>query len=101
MNIHDATSQYEQWLTKYTPLIQADLDTKHQQMAADAFSFLRATYYRWTQIWPEVCEDLAQAPGALSVGDLHIENFGTWRDREGRLCWGVNDFDEASILSYA
>ncbi len=27
--------------------------------------------------------------------DLHLENFGTWRDIEGRLVWGgVNDFDE-------
>ena len=31
----------------------------------------------------------------LSVGDLHVENFGTWRDSEGRLIWGINDFDEA------
>jgi hypothetical protein len=31
----------------------------------------------------------------LSINDLHIENFGTWRDGEGRLVWGVNDFDEA------
>src|SRR5262249_31869607 len=26
--------------------------------------------------------------------------FGTWRDREGRLVWGVNDFDEAASLPY-
>lgn len=25
----------------------------------------------------------------LAVGDLHIENFGTWGDSEGRLCGGV------------
>src|SRR5262249_1677420 len=25
---------------------------------------------------------------------------GTWRDREGRLVWGVNDFDEAHPLPY-
>jgi len=29
-----------------------------------------------------------------------VENFGTWRDREGRLVWGVNDFDEAFALPY-
>jgi hypothetical protein len=34
------------------------------------------------------------------VGDLHVENFGTWRDSEGRLIWGVNDFDEACEISY-
>ncbi|MDP2998048.1 MAG: DUF2252 family protein [Bryobacterales bacterium] len=34
------------------------------------------------------------------MGDLHVENFGTWRDAEGRLIWGVNDFDEAWRLPY-
>jgi hypothetical protein len=34
------------------------------------------------------------------VGDLHVENFGTWRDVEGRLIWGINDFDEAWPLPY-
>src|SRR5262249_8298340 len=34
------------------------------------------------------------------VGDLHVENFGTWRDSEGRLIWGINDFDEAARLPY-
>jgi hypothetical protein len=36
----------------------------------------------------------------LSVGDIHLENFGTWRDSEGRLVWGVNDFDEAAAIPY-
>jgi uncharacterized protein (DUF2252 family) len=40
------------------------------------------------------------APKVLSVGDLHLENFGTWRDADGRLVWGVNDFDEAAIMPY-
>jgi uncharacterized protein (DUF2252 family) len=50
------------------------------------------------QAWPEVCPDLAKAPKVLAVGDLHVENFGTWRDVEGRLVWGINDFDEAAAL---
>ena len=36
----------------------------------------------------------------LAVGDLHVENFGTWRDIEGRLVWGINDFDEVWRLPY-
>src|SRR5690349_917917 len=31
---------------------------------------------------------------------MHIENYGLWRDAEGRLVWGVNDFDEAAELPY-
>jgi hypothetical protein len=44
---------------------------------------------------------LAKTTEVLGVGDLHIQNFGTWRDSEGRLVWGVNDFDEASVCSFA
>jgi hypothetical protein len=29
-----------------------------------------------------------------------VENFGTWRDAEGRLIWGINDFDEVYPLPY-
>jgi hypothetical protein len=76
-------------------LIRADIRHKHQMMASGAFPFFRATFYRWMQVWPESCSDLADAPVVLAVGDLHVENFETWRDQEGRLVWGVNDFDEA------
>jgi hypothetical protein len=44
--------------------------------------------------------EVADAPKVLAVGDLHVENYGTWRDAEGRLVWGVNDFDEATNLPY-
>jgi hypothetical protein len=70
-------------------------------MKEAVFPFLRATYYRWAQLWPEVCSDLAEGPRVLAVGDLHVENFGTWRDLEGRLIWGVNDFDEAHPAAYS
>jgi uncharacterized protein (DUF2252 family) len=101
MNIVKATARYEDWLRSHTSLVEADLRLKHERMAESVFPFLRATFYRWVQIWPEVCPDLAKAPKILAVGDLHVENFGTWRDVEGRLIWGVNDFDEAANLSYA
>jgi hypothetical protein len=63
--------------------------------------FLRGTYWRWAETILEVCPDLAGAADVLAVGDIHLENFGTWRDAEGRLVWGINDFDEAAELSYA
>jgi hypothetical protein len=69
-------------------------------MTDDPFRFFRATFYAWVQRWQEVCAELAAAPQVLSVGDLHVENFGTWRDAEGRLIWGVNDFDEAYPMAY-
>jgi hypothetical protein len=51
-------------------------------------------------MWPSVCGNLCRAPKVLAVGDLHVNSFGTWRDAEGRLCWGVDDFDEAYPLAY-
>jgi len=100
MRIKKATKRYEAWLGKQITIVPADLALKHTRMAEDPFPFLRATYYRWMQMWPQVLPDLARAPRVLGVGDLHVENFGTWRDREGRLIWGVNDFDEAYPLAY-
>ena len=100
MNVVKATRQFEAWLAQRTRLEHKDLRLKHSNMKANLFMFLRATYYRWAQLWPQVCPDFAQAPRVLAVGDLHVENFGTWRDIEGRLIWGVNDFDEAWPMAY-
>jgi len=100
MDIVASTRSYERWLAGCVPLRPADLELKHRLMAADPFSFLRATFYRWAQQWPQVCSEVAAAPAVLAVGDLHVENFGTWRDLEGRLIWGVNDFDEVVTLPY-
>src|SRR6266446_2847943 len=100
MRIFKATARYEAWLSRHIKLIKADLDFKHEQMRSAAFPFLRATFYQWAQTWAEISGDAARAPKVLAVGDLHVENFGTWRDIEGRLIWGVNDFDEAWPMAY-
>jgi uncharacterized protein DUF2252 len=95
------TPAYEKWLAIQVPeLVAADLCKKHVEMADSPFVFLRATYYAWVKQWPAALPDLGDAPPVLCVGDLHFENFGTWRDAEGRLAWGINDFDEASVLPY-
>jgi len=100
MNITKATARYEKWLSRHLRLIKTDLVSKHEQMRGDPFPFFRATYYRWAQVWEGICEDAAKAPKVLGVGDLHVENFGTWRDIEGRLIWGINDFDEVWRMPY-
>ncbi|MFZ0218541.1 MAG: DUF2252 family protein, partial [Candidatus Dormiibacterota bacterium] len=98
--IVEATRSYEKWLADRVPVVPSDLVAKHDEMAASAFPFLRATFYRWAQRWPVVAPDAASAPALVAVGDLHVENFGTWRDAEGRLTWGVNDFDEIARFPY-
>ena len=99
-NIRQATAGYEGWMRRCTKVIASDLRLKHEQMKQSPFVFLRGTYYRWAQLWPVLCSDLCGGPKVLSVGDLHVNSFGTWRDAEGRLCWGVDDFDESYPLPY-
>lgn len=102
MSIAAATERYEAWLATHVELQSEEIDYKHAQMAlkADVFPFFRGIYYRWAEVWPELCPWCQSAPPVLAVGDLHLENFGTWRDREGRLVWGINDFDEADDLPF-
>jgi hypothetical protein len=100
MDIHESTRRYERWLKGHIPLVAADLDEKHRRMGQGVFLFMRATFYRWCQSWRELAPDERRAPAVCAVGDLHLENFGTWRDTEGRLIWGINDFDEATRLPW-
>src|ERR1700691_1013467 len=100
MNIVKATRKYEDWLRLHIRVVEQDLQFKHEQMAAGLFPFFRGTFYRWLQMWPVGCPELDRVPHILSVGDLHVENFGTWRDTDGRLVWGVNDFDECYPLPF-
>src|SRR2546426_9770851 len=100
MHIDEATREYERWLAGRTPVVAGDLQRKHRDMRKDPFRFLRATFYRWVQVTEALAKQLPASPRILAIGDLHVENFGTWRDAEGRLVWGINDFDEAWPLPY-
>jgi hypothetical protein len=100
VDFRSATARYEEWLSRQLEIVPADLERKHEMMRKKIFQFFRATFYRWAQLWPELCPELAKAPGVLAVGDLHVENFGAWRDLEGRLIWGINDFDETCRMPY-
>ena len=78
----------------------SQLVAKHERMRKDLFTFFRGTFYRWAQVWPELAREERGAPRVMAVGDLHVDSFGTWRDVEGRLAWGVDDFDDAYPLPY-
>jgi uncharacterized protein (DUF2252 family) len=102
-DIRRATRHYEAWLGGLIPLVRSDLHLKHRRMREGPFFFMRATFYRWCQLWRAKARelgDVAQAAPVAAVGDLHLENFGTWRDSDGRLIWGINDFDETAPLPW-
>src|SRR4051812_39530412 len=102
MNIRQSTRAYEAWLSARLggPLDKNHLADKHRKMGEDPFRFLRATYWRWAETIYAACPDLADAEEVLGVGDIHLKNFGTWRDLDGRLVWGINDYDEAAEMPY-
>ncbi|MBY3119081.1 DUF2252 family protein [Rhizobium laguerreae] len=101
--ISQSVRNFETWLAGElgNDLVKDDLREKHEKMRSDGFVFLRATYWRWCEIIRDICPELRGAPEVLAIGDTHLENFGTWRDIEGRLVWGVNDFDDAAVMPYA
>jgi hypothetical protein len=103
VRIKESARQYEAWLVKQLDgdIVRKDIARKHEKMRDGPFTFLRATYWRWAEIILDVCPDLATATPVLCVGDIHFENYGTWRDVDGRLSWGVNDFDEAAEMPFA
>jgi uncharacterized protein DUF2252 len=100
-DIRAATADYERWLGEHMRLVSPDLELKHARMRTAIFPFMRATFYRWCQLWPELAASERPLARVTAVGDLHLENFGTWRDLEGRLVWGINDYDEATTLVWS
>jgi hypothetical protein len=94
MTAEAATDAYEKWLASRIPVVPEDLAIKHQELAADPLRFLRGTYYLWLERVAVLAPSLLDGPQVPAVGDLHVQNFGTWLDHRGVRRWGVNDFDE-------
>ena len=72
---------------------------KFRKMAADPFAFYRGSaclFYADVTAADDPWAD--ERTSAVWVhGDLHVENFGTYMNSDGRLVFDVNDFDEAYI----
>jgi len=86
----------------FADLMKADphaFRVKYRKMAADPFAFYRGTaclfYADVTKMRDRFADD--QADAIWIHGDLHVENFGTYLNSDGRLVFDVNDFDEAYI----
>ena len=86
----------------FDPLMRADpvaFRTKYRKMAADPHAFYRGSaclYYADVTAKKDPWVD--EQSGAIWIhGDLHVENFGTYLNSDGRLVFDINDFDEAYI----
>jgi len=100
-SLREHNRQFEGWLGEQCSLVKSDIAWKHERMKVSAFIFLRATFFRWSKTIEKICPECGHAPRLLAVGDIHLENFGVWRDRDSRLVWGVNDFDEVARMPCA
>ncbi len=96
-----ANAAFEAWLRARCNAVEADLAEKRRRMAEGGpFAFLRATCFRYAERYPALFPTHVGFPRAPALGDAHLENFGTWRDAEGRLAWGANDLDEVAVLPF-
>src|SRR4051794_29539560 len=85
MDIIEATHSYESWLADQIDVVAAD---EACPAGLERFVFFRATHYRWLGRVLEVAPEV-DGPRVLCVGDLHLENFGTWRERRS-ACFGAS-----------
>ncbi|TAF98218.1 MAG: DUF2252 domain-containing protein [Bacteroidetes bacterium] len=75
---------------------EAAFELKLKAIQKNAFSFFRGTchlYYQYLQQHPYV---LPKSPLTWLCGDLHIENFGTYKAANGITYFDINDFDEGT-----
>ncbi|MQA23222.1 DUF2252 domain-containing protein [Rugamonas rivuli] len=72
------------------------LRQKYHKMAQNAFLFLRGADHLFYDALPDHPLFRA-APLAWSCGDLHVENFGSYKGDNRQVYFDINDFDEAAL----
>lgn len=79
------------------------LTQKYIKMRKNAFGFFRGTCHLFYRDLPQEWE-LNLAPFVWICGDLHVENFGTYKGenysgelRQRQVYFGINDFDEGVL----
>lgn len=86
----------------FAPLMKADpaaFRAKYRKMARDPHAFYRGSACLF---FHDVTQETNEWAGHGSEriwihGDLHVENFGTYMNSDGRLVFDINDFDEAYV----
>ncbi|HWW37889.1 DUF2252 domain-containing protein [Pedobacter sp.] len=81
-------------------LLDKMVQLKYQAMSESAFRFFRGTcdlFYQDLATW----KALPKSPLGWICGDLHVENFGSYKSDEGQVYFDLNDFDEAILAPVA
>lgn len=69
---------------------------KYAKMALSPFSFLRGACHLFYANLPD-SPSLHRAPLAWSCGDLHFENYGSYKGDNRLVYFDINDYDEAAL----
>jgi uncharacterized protein (DUF2252 family) len=70
------------------------LARKYRRMADDAFAFFRGTGHLFHADFPK---GLGKFPAVWLNGDLHLENFGSYRGENRLTYFDIGDFDEGGL----
>ncbi|SDC06763.1 Uncharacterized conserved protein, DUF2252 family [Variovorax sp. CF079] len=75
------------------------LQMKYEAMRKSPFVFLRGSCHRfYERLAPGV---LPASPLGWVCGDLHLENFGSFKGDNGLVYFDINDFDESALAPTA
>jgi uncharacterized protein (DUF2252 family) len=72
------------------------LELKYTAMRSDISSFYRGTSHIFYEDFPKQ-SPLNTAPPVWVCGDLHLQNFGTYKADNRLVYFDINDFDEAAL----
>jgi uncharacterized protein (DUF2252 family) len=76
--------------------ISSILPQKYAKLRKNSFTFFRGTCHLFYQDLPANLTTLP-APVVWICGDLHLENFGTYKGNDRQIYFGINDFDEGAL----
>ncbi len=76
--------------------ISSILPQKYAKLRKNAFAFFRGTCHLFYHDLP-VSLITSSAPVVWICGDLHLENFGTYKGEDRQIYFGINDFDEGAL----
>ena len=75
---------------------QERLALKYEAMHEGALAFFRGTCHLFCEDWPQT-HAINGTPPAWVCGDLHFENFGTYKGDNRLVYFDIADFDEALL----
>src|SRR5262245_32083774 len=99
--MRDAVHEFQEFNRPFARRNPELLRLKVARMAEGPFAFFRGTFHLFARdVLAAVAGPLAllsgQGPELTLVGDIHGENYGTFKAADGLIHYDVNDFDEAT-----